>query len=100
MMIVYFLGDVSSSFGRGKDKKKRKSVLYNSIPYAVPVVAGTVGSLGGTTIKGKIIRGIGSAALASGVMLGAKKLNDANESGKIRDLGSRVGLNSYKKKRK
>ena len=94
-MVIYFIGNVSTKYGRGKDKKKRKSI----VPYLVPAIAGGVGSLGGRTIKGKLIRGISSAALASGAMIGAGKLDEANNSGKLRDWGSNLGLNKYKKKK-
>lgn len=95
-IMIYFLGNVQSTYGRGKDKKKRKSIL----PYLVPAVGGGIASLGGRTVKGKIIRGLGGAALTGGALLGAKKLDDANNSGKLRGWGSKVGLNNYKKKKK
>jgi len=36
--------------------------------------------------------------LTGATLLTAKKLDDANESGKLRDWGSKSGLNKYKKK--
>lgn len=94
-MVINFIGNISTEYGRGKDKKKRKSI----IPYLVPAAVGGVASLGGRTIKGKIIRGLGGAVLTGGALLGAKKLDDANNSGKLRDWGSKLGLNKYKRKK-
>lgn len=100
MSSIYFIKSTNSVYGRGKDKKKRKSFLYNASPYLVPAVAGGVSSLGGKTAKGKLLRGLGGAALAGGAMLGARKLDDANNSGKLRNWGSKLGLNNYKSKKK
>lgn len=94
-MVIHFIGNISTKYGRGKDKKKRKSIL----PYLFPAAVGGVASLGGRTAKGKIIRGLGGAVLTGGALLGAKKLDEANNSGKLRDWGSKIGLNNYKKKK-
>jgi len=99
-MIIHFIGDVSTEYGRGKDKKKRKSFWYKASPYVIPATVGAAGSFMGRTPKERVIAGVGSAALASGLMIGAGKLDKANNSGKIRDWGSRIGLNNYKHKKK
>lgn len=96
----FSFSDIDINFGRGKDKKKRKSFWYKSSPYIIPAVAGGLGSLAGRNPKERLIGGLGSAALASGLMIGAGKLDEANNSGKIRDWGSKVGLNNYKKKKR
>lgn len=42
-MVIHFIGNISTKYGRGKDKKKRKSIL----PYLFPAAVGGVASLGG-----------------------------------------------------
>ena len=64
-------------------KIKRNGNLLFLIQFQL--LQGGVGSLGEKTIKGKLIRGISSAALASGAMIGAGKLDEANNSGKLKD---------------
>ena len=99
-MIFHFIGTTQSTYGRGKDKKKRKSFWYRNSPYIIPGVAGGLGALAGKNTKDRIIRGIGSAALTSGLLIGGRKLDEANNSGRLRDWGSKVGLNNYKRKKK
>jgi hypothetical protein len=99
-MIIHFIGNTQSTYGRGKDKKKRKSFWYRNSPYIIPGVTGGLGALAGRNTKERIIGGIGGAALTSGLLIGAGKLDEANNSGKIRDWGSKVGLNNYKRKKK
>jgi len=99
-MVIHFIGTINSSYRRGKDRQKRKvrSLWDKSSPYLIPAGVGGVASLGGKTVKGKLVRGAIGVGLVGGTILVAKKLEDANNSGKLRDWGSKLGLNKYKKK--
>jgi len=99
-MVIHFIGTINSSYRRGKDKQKRKERNFWKSPasYIIPAIGGGVASLGGKTVKGKLVRGAIGAGLTGATLLTAKKLDDANESGKLRDWGSKSGLNKYKKK--
>jgi len=99
-MVIHFIGTINSSYGRGKDMQKRKKRSFWKSPgsYVVAAIGGGVASIGGETAKGKLVRGAIGAGLTGATLLTAKKLNDANESGKLRDWGSKSGLNKYKKK--